>query len=234
MRGAINTRTLASAWLAHQPVTKADSDDGEESDASDWIDSQGVDLTGALAFVRLLWTEGYAIGQQSAQAMLTGSGSVDWSAWTPGDADAARLVLGADGEAGLAELLDEADVSITSIAGNRLDQLAGALADALATGESVGSLADRLAGILDDPQWADLVATTEISRAVSAASMDTYAANGIAATEWLSAEDGRVCVTCSLNAGAGAVPLGTPFPSGDFQPPGHPACRCAPSPVVGG
>ncbi len=77
-----------------------------------------------------------------------------------------------------------------------------------------------------------MVATTEIARATSVASMDVYAANGIEASEWLITPDGRVCVICEDNADAGPVPLGAAFPSGDSAPPGHPRCRCSPIPSM--
>lgn len=236
MRAAIDAHTVAAAWLAGRqagaPVTKARSGDKDRAAALAWLTAQGINLTSALGLVHEMWADGYAIGDRSAQALLASGGAVDWSAWQPGDAAAARLVLDDTGRVGLADLLDQAGVTISSIADTRLDQLAGVLADALANGDSPNTLAGELGDVLDDPGWADLVATTEISRAVSAASMNTYRANGVGAAVWLSAGDGRVCPPCDGNADAGAVPVGESYPSGATQPPGHPACRCALAPVV--
>lgn len=249
MRGAIDARALAEAWLStqHPALTKADEADLPDSyddepgappvygqEPASWLADYGIDLTTALAaLIAGLWTEGYAIGDLSATAVLTGSAHVDWSRWKPGDAHAARLVLGENGRNGLALLLDQAGISITSIAANRLDKLAKALADALARGDSAATLATALRGILDDPQWAEMVAITELARATSAASMNTYRANGIEATYWATADDDRVCsAVCEPNEAQGAVPLGAAFPSGDTEPPGHPLCRCAPLPSL--
>lgn len=244
MRKALDARAVAEAYLAAHAhlIGKADGTDafGEDpagpdvygQDPGAWLAGYGVNLTTALAgLITALWTEGYAIGDQSAAALLAGAG-VDWSRWTPGDAEAARLVLDEDGRGGLALLLDRAGISIRSIAANRLDKLAAALAQALRNGDSSGTLAAVLRGILDDPQWADMVAITELARATSIAAMNTYRANGIEATYWATADDDRVCRLCEENEAQGAVPLGAAFQSGDTEPPGHPVCRCAPVPVL--
>jgi len=249
MRGALNARALAEAWIAHRiaMLGKADEPDlpndftddppGPDTytqDPASWLAERGVDLTVVLAGLIVgLWTEGYVIGDLSATAVLTGSARVDWSRWVPGDVDAARLVLDENGRNGLALLLDRAGITIKSIASNRLDKLAKALSDALARGDSAATLAGVLRGILDDPAWAEAVAITELARATSAASMDTYRANGIEATYWASADDDRVCSSvCEPNEAEGAVPLGAAFQSGDLSPPGHTRCRCAPMPVT--
>jgi len=78
-----------------------------------------------------------------------------------------------------------------------------------------------------------MVAITELARATSVASMNTYRANGIEATYWATADDDRVCSSvCEPNEAQGAVPLGAAFQSGDTEPPGHPLCRCAPLPSI--
>ena len=224
---------LAQAWLtAHQALRK-DPGDGTP-DAEDWLDTQGIDLAALLTGTLIgIWSEGYVIGVLSAQALLTGSVSVDWSAWTPGDPQAALLVLGEDGAgSGLQILLDQAGISVDSIARSRLGKLAKALAKALERGDSADTLAAVLRGILDDPAWAEMVAITELARATSAASMNTYRDNGVEATYWATADDDRVCLPCEENEAQGAVPLGASFPSSDVSPPGHPLCRCALTPVI--
>jgi SPP1 gp7 family putative phage head morphogenesis protein len=146
----------------------------------------------------------------------------------PGDPQAASIVLGVDGLGeGLQRMLNASDITIKSLGGGRFDDLAQAIALAVENGDSVQTLARDLRDILDNGARAEMVAVTEIARAVSAASLDTYRANGIEYASWLSAEDGRVCVTCEENAANG------PYPLADFpEMPGHPKCRCAPGPVV--
>ncbi|HUH71502.1 MAG TPA: NUDIX domain-containing protein, partial [Mycobacterium sp.] len=100
-------------------------------------------------------------------------------------------------------------------------------------GEPVDTVARDLPGILDVKNRAEMIAHTEIARAVSAASMDRYSAAGVTRTEWLTApDDGRVCVACQANRDAGPVPTGDLFPSGVPSPPAHPRCRCAAAPAA--
>lgn len=248
MRDAVDTRRLAEQWIAERAIaTKADEADpsGAERaggddivlhtdyDAAAWLTAHGVDLVVALAFIRELHAEGYVIGERSASAILAGHSSVDWSAWKPGDAAAARLVLRPDGTNGLAGLLERDGITVRSVAGHRLDQLAAALSRALERGDSTDTLAGVLRGILDDPVWAERVAVTEISRAMSAAALATYQANGVGAKSWLTAVDERVCAPCISNEGAGAIALTASFPSGPQYPPAHPSCRCTVYPETG-
>ncbi|RXS84247.1 phage portal protein [Streptomyces sp. TM32] len=248
MRDAVDTRRIAEQWIAARAITvKADEADlsgvqragGDEAtirpggDAASWLADHGVDLTVALGIIRQLHAEGYVIGERSASAILAGHSTVDWTAWKPGDPHAAALVLRPDGSNGLTGLLERDGVTIQSIAGNRMDKMAEALSGALDRGDSTDTLARELRDVLDDPAWAERVAVTEISRAISAASLATYQANGVGAKSWLSAVDERVCEVCLRNEGVGAIPLTAAFPNGAQSPPGHPSCRCTIYPETG-
>ncbi|MFE9448275.1 phage portal protein [Streptomyces sp. NPDC006739] len=247
MRGTIDTRRLAEAWIAERAiVTKADepdlddvddfeddSNDGDngavirtDHDAVGWLTNHGVNLTAALAFINELHAEGYTIGERSATAVVGGHTTVDWSTWKPGHASAARLVQPGGGANSLERLLNEAGITIGSVAAHRMDKLARTLSDALANGDDTDTLAGDLEDVLDDEAWADMVAVTEISRAVSAATIDIYQANGIATASWTTAADERTCMPCSINEDAGPMPVGASFPSGAAYPPQHPRCRC--------
>lgn len=243
LTGRVDTAGLAVRWLAANPVRKSADVDGEEEDglgrARDWLDQQGTRAVLVAILTAVLtdaWTEGYVLGDRSAAAMLVDH-RIDWGAWTPGDPEAANLVLGLTGAGdGLQQLLDASGVRIKSIGAGRFDDLARSLALSLERGDSPDTLARDLRDILDDGRWARMVAVTEINRAVSAATLATYTANGVPAKEWLDAADGRVCPYCEENADAGPIPLGDAFPSGEDAPPGHPTCRCAlgPSFTTGG
>ena len=241
MRTAIDTRHIAEQWIAERAIlTKDDEPDldvveeagGDEAvirtdhDAVGWLTAHGVNLAAALVFIRELHAEGYVIGERSAIAVLQGRASVDWSTWKPGHADAARLVTPTGAANGLETLLEDAGITIRSVAANRMDKLAQALSDALAAGDSADTLASTLQDILDDDAWAERVAVTEISRAVSAATLNTYQTNGISLVSWLTAVDQRTCAPCIANESAGPIPAGSHFPSGAAAPPQHPSCRC--------
>lgn len=242
MRAAVDARRLAEQWIAERAiVAKADEADlggvesagGDEAvirtdhDAVGWLTAHGVDLVSALVFVDELHAEGYVIGERAATAVVSGHASVDWSTWKPGHADAARLVAPTGAANGLETLLDDAGITIRSVAATRMDKLAQVLSDALAAGDSADALARDLRGVLDDAAWAERVAVTEISRAVSAATLNTYQANGITQVSWITAPDQRTCVICINNESAGALPIGANFPSGAPYPPQHPSCRCS-------
>jgi hypothetical protein len=80
-----------------------------------------------------------------------------------------------------------------------------------------------LRGVLDDPDNAFVIAQTELARATSAASLDTYHYNGIPGKGWVTFHP---CPICAQNEGA-VIPLNAAFPSGDQMPPAHPRCRCS-------
>lgn len=192
-----------------------------------------------------IWTEGALAGSESARAQLDAIEAgddpadpaltlrVDWGGWEPGNPEAARQVLSADGRDVLVrQLWDDAGVQIKGVAEHRLDEIAAVLSEALERGSSVGETATALQGVLDDRGWAEMTAWTELNRATSAAALAEYAADDIAASEWMTAFDQRVCPKCAANEDHGPVPLGEKFPSGDRHPPGHPRCRCGLLPVL--
>ncbi|MEV7006839.1 phage minor head protein [Streptosporangium sp. NPDC051022] len=226
---AVDADQLAAAWLQARGALKA---------ARRWLDSLGIvgRLVKALGrFLRRLWTEAWHIGTVAAQAALQRaeavSSPVDWGAWTPGDPEAAARLY--SGHRGLQDLLDRDGIdTIRSIATTRMNDLAALLADAVAEGWPAADLADRIRGLLRRPDRAEMIATTEIARVVSAASLDRYRDAGLEWIEWDTAYDERVCPICRGNEDAGPTRLGQPFPGGVFAPPQHPWCRCAPQPVL--
>lgn len=238
--GAVAPAVVAEAWLAHGA--------GTAEIAAGWLRHAGIEqqiIDALTAVLCQIYTEGYLIGDRSAQAMLKAFGfagkadqpdvrsHVDWGGWTPGDYLAAEALLGDDGlGSGLADMLARAGVTIKSIAANRIDELADVLAQAEEEGWSSGKLARLLRDVLDDPRWARLVAVTEGARASTASTLARYFANGVEGKEWMSAEDQRVCQDCNDNELEGAIPLSAFFESGDDGPPSHPDCRCALAPAI--
>lgn len=202
-----------------------------------WLSQQEDNIAEAITeTIRDAVTEAAVAGSRSAQAALAGDArqgvTARWGGWTPGHVAAARKVLSEDGNVvGLEQLLRDADVMISRIAANRLDEIAAVLADGLEQGRNLQQIATALRGVVDDPKWAMTVAWTETNRAQSAAALDTYTARGVARVEWFTANDQRVCPICLGNQTEGPIPVGTAFSSGETHPPGHPRCRCALLPV---
>lgn len=166
------------------------------------------------------------------------SATIDWDSWTPGSIPAARqaaqldqLIATAVGRSDQwSNRAAQRGSLLASIEDHRLDRLAAVVADAVARGDSVDSLAKVLRDVLDDPAWAETVATTEMARAMSAASLASYADAGLEAVEWLASPTS--CEICQENEAAGPIPMGSLFPSGDDSVPAHPRCTCSLSPAV--
>jgi SPP1 gp7 family putative phage head morphogenesis protein len=195
-------------------------------------------LTGALqAVLGKLWPEAQVLGQLAAEAVVAGV-EADWRGWAPGDHQAAEAIAGAE----LRRLLDQSGIRVKLIAETRLEELADVLEATLASDVtaipaegpqppvlSVGDLARQLEAVLDNPERAELVAWTEISRAQGEAARTVYAEAGYPEVDWITAMDARVCPACDAAMASNPHPLGAPP-----VVPMHPRCRCAEIPALVG
>lgn len=94
-------------------------------------------------------------------------------------------------------------------------------------GVTEDELIARLKAILGDPDSAERIALTEITRAAGEAAVEVYRAAGVPEVIWVTDPASNVCALCDANEAAGPRFLGTPFPSGAIAPPQHVRCRCA-------
>lgn len=168
------------------------------------------------------WVAGTRIAADQADKGVAGAGDlpqmaagIDWSTWKPGDTDAAMKA--ADG--GLRQLLDDASSTVKGIGDTTIDRIGNAIADGLAAGDPINTVASNITDFLGDPARSFLIAQTETSRAMIAAQSDQYQALGFATFDWLS-YDGA-CQACQDQEDA------NPHNFSDEQPPGHPSCRCS-------
>jgi hypothetical protein len=96
--------------------------------------------------------------------------------------------------------------------------------------ESVGG--DRGADTVDRINSVYREARARVERAVGDAVTEAVAAGFTAVlapgttVRWVAEDVDGPCPDCDDNALAGAVPLGSPFPTGQPAPPAHPGCRC--------
>lgn len=191
-------------------------------------------LTELLVQIR---ADAYLAGAHVAQGQVGGgavtaaglgqiSTSIDWDAWEPGWPQAAEKLSGADGSEGLKGLLDDAGVTIKDVDDTTLSRLATALADGVQAGDSVDTISGSVESVLDDGDMsrATAIANTEVNRAMTQASLDTYAANDVEQFNWVIEDD--ACPECQDEAD------GNPHDMSDTAPPEHPNCRCAVSPIV--
>lgn len=227
-RGTLPSRRLAEQAIRQQP-----------KNPNAWITRQRITVLGTktVKALRDLYTEAGWLGTASARAQLSvrkapRTPKPDWGNWTPGNPAAAARALGdaLDGS-GLSDLLDEAGISVSSINETRLGELGRVISNALDNGWGVDETAAALGDVLDDPSWAETIAWTEMRRATTAASLDTYTANSVEKVEWSTA-DGNACPICTDNADQGPVPITEGFTSGDDGPPAHPNCGCVIIPVI--
>jgi SPP1 gp7 family putative phage head morphogenesis protein len=113
------------------------------------------------------------------------------------------------------------------------DRLESLLVDGLENGKSYDQIAKAIRDEFKDftGARADLIATTEIGEAYSAATLEAAQEledKGIDLEKsWLTVGDDRVDEDCAANEDAGWIDLDDEFPSGDDRPLSHPGCRCS-------
>lgn len=200
------------------------------------VESVGIDGSALSDVLAEMYGDSYVAGTHAAMGALPASvdavgptweADVDWSKWAPGNARTAAELAGTDGGRGLAKLLDAADVTIQGITDFTVETLARTLAEGVAAGENITDLTARVRHALGDGSRAEMIARTEVARAQTVATKDTYVENGMGGRQWLAASDAEE--DCADLDGT-IVAMDDDFPDGD--PPLHPNCRCAISPVL--
>jgi SPP1 gp7 family putative phage head morphogenesis protein len=123
------------------------------------------------------------------------------------------------------EMLDAVGQTISGMSDTTIDRLGNVIAEGLAKGDSYEAVAKTARSIVEDPARSEMIVNTEYNRAMTEAAVETYKEAEIEQVEWLAEAD--ACPECEANAAASPYPL-----DGGEQPPQHPNCRCALSPVV--
>lgn len=240
---AVDCERLAERWLA-QELVKADEPDPTtaetyqqpDSSSGEWataiavtfLAAQGISLTAPLAVALTgIWTEGWAIGNAAARALLTGTRAR--FGWATGDDEAARRTLTTAMTDALQAFLDRNRSTIPALADRRLHAFAQVLAEAKARGQSAPELAQALRDALKDNAWTRMVALTELTRAGAEAARNAYTAAGVTRWQWVT-EPGA-CPICLANEAAGTRTIGEMWPDGSQAPPAHPHCRCGTAPA---
>ncbi len=186
-----------------------------------------VAQSSAAQILRDLIAESYMVGSHAAaqqispDAQMAIGTALSWDDWTPGSIQASDLVA----NGGLQQLLEQAGITIKSAIDNGIDRVGNVLADGIARGDSVDTIATSLSDAVTANAY--MIADTECCRAAETASQDTYEVNGISQWGWI-AED-NACEDCLENADNGPYDVGTDDPS----IPEHPLCRCASTAVTG-
>lgn len=125
----------------------------------------------------------------------------------------------------------EAATKVTAMGATTQRELASVIADTMThPRRGVPDVATAIQDRFTDMSRtrAELIATTEMNRAMSQGTLDRGVSMGAKEKEWITVGDDRVNVPiCQANGGQDRIRIGRAFQSGDMQPPGHPRCRCA-------
>lgn len=229
LESCLDPAGVAREWLASElpQISKAVLS-ALAQQAWSWLTAMGFAQRIEAAISRVLndlWAEGFAVGQEAGREALDSAyDSAFWDAWHPGDPDAAALTAGP----GLQAMLQNYGIqTIRSVSRTRMHELAGVLADGFTRGDPADTIAEAIRPVLRNPGRAQMIATTELARATTLASVGEYRKAGQTAKRWSGTPDQRICPACEANVEAGAIPIGNAFPSGAVFTPGHPLCRCA-------
>lgn len=232
LTGALNASAadrIARDYAASGP--RADPGAGKRAAADAaymWLAGHGIDLVTPLAEpLAGLFTDAYLVGLASADHMAEGDG-LQLDSWQPGNTVAAREAIAVlAGEDDLASLLATVPDAARSIADAYLHDMARELADSPTEALAKSRIGDGLRRGLGNIRRATSHAITTITRVSGLAALLGYKQRGVTNGQWLIDPDSSGCPVCDMNAAAGPVPIGEPYPSGDVAPPSHPNCRCA-------
>jgi hypothetical protein len=225
-QGYLNTTPDTSLTLPQQRVR-----------ARSWaIMNIRVNLEPLKEVIYRMWAQAYALGDTAAREAIfeakeaqkaDAQGIVDWSKWKPGDAVSALLLKP---PRAFQQLLQSQGITFKGFSDTTLTDIGNAIGEAITLGLDAKASAKLIRNHVASPARALTIAITEQNRAISQATVNRYREAGLQQQEWLVFEP---CKICAENANQ-KVNIGTPFPSGDLQPPAHPHCRCALAPVIPG
>jgi hypothetical protein len=237
IRKSVDVNRAVTAWMDTHPVKDVTSIDDIRAWADGHIYTDGDPLRNALG---RLYAESWVLGGDiadtailavsnkplmSLMATKAAVGNANWDDWKAGNRPASILVNPPDA---FSKLMASRKVDIQGINRTTTDRIGTILGDALSKGQSPYKIAGEIEGLLNDPERALMIAQTEMSRAVSVASRNTYLERGMDKVEWFPADP---CDICAENASVGAISIDAEFPSGDTEPPAHPYCRCTLAPA---
>ena len=128
--------------------------------------------------------------------------------------------LGADAILGprAQQLIQRAGVTIKGINDTTQNRIYTAIRDGVANGDAHATITTAVNAIVNDPDRADIIATTETNRAYQLAAQDVAAENGAIGFDWIT--DSDPCPECIELESA------NPHDISELVPPDHPNCAC--------
>ena len=213
--------TANALYKEAEQLVKAGTDDAMDAVNAN-VTMQPSDAADVL---RRMIGDSYLAGSHVAAGMIGGGAKVleslegastglDWANWKPGWLQAAGNVR----DGGLADLLSQAMATIQGVQGTALTRLGNVLADGIASGDSVQTIAGSMTDMVMSPDRALVIANTETARSMVSATLSTYDQNGVAQWEWMAEDD--ACPICDALDGQ----TFDVSDSGAEQIPEHPSC----------
>lgn len=205
VRKMVRSKTLAEHFQAERgrhPAAPAASDNTSAA----FIKTHKLNDRHLNLALRNLWSEAWKAGVQDGQSYITEKA---------GSQRAAQLLEGD----GFDKILSSAGITLKGITNTIRNDIGGVLEQALAEGWATDRITAAIDNLIHDPKRAQLIALTEINRAMSLASFQVYEENGF---DWDLLTQPGACPVCE------AVKANNPHPITDRKiSPLHPRCRCA-------
>lgn len=233
LRASINPESIVEGYMQTQPQPIGNVAQ-QRARARSWaIMNVRVNLSVFQEVLLRTLAEGYVLGDRAALDLVEQAKArqkapkvgINWDTWKPGDDVAALFVKPPKA---WRNLLARFDITLKDFSKTTHDLIGNSLGESIELGLSGKQTAKRLLQYVASPSRALTIAITEQNRAISAATVARYKEMGVEKNEWLASDP---CEECAENDGQ-VVPVGSPFASGDDQPPVHPNCRCTLLPVV--
>ena len=224
LKGILRPATLAKQWFAHHGSDPQAPPADIPAAAGAFIQGIKLDMDGLHEALGGAYTDALLAGSKDAADQITDAvGSlaeitheIDWSNWKPGNPVAAHLLA----NKGFERILQEARIELKGIEDRIRTEIGQILEQSIYEGWNVDQTASEIDKLINNPNRAELIAVTEINRAMSLASHEFYRQNGIA--EWNLITAPGACPKCL------AIAAQNPHPMSDKRiTPEHPRCRCA-------
>jgi hypothetical protein len=155
--------------------------------------------------------------------------SVDWSKWKPGNKPAQALM---SPKGALRKLLKSRKKLVDDVSMTTVNSIGNILATGLGAGTNRFDLAAQIDAYLDNPSRSLMISTTELTRGMQTTALEQFKEFGNK-VRWLALDP---CEFCAGNAAEGTVSPGYEYKDVNgsviYNPPAHPHCRCALTPVV--
>jgi SPP1 gp7 family putative phage head morphogenesis protein len=234
LRQTFDAKAVYEQYLTTQP-NKSDNPAQDRARARAWaIMNVTPNMQAMNTVMQRVLAEGYVTGEAFAKEQLRiarelkkadNTEYVDWANWKPGDQAAALLIRPPKA---FQQLLASQGIALKEMSQTTVRDIGNAIADAVDLGLSAERSAKNIMRHVASPARALSIAITEQNRAISYATVSRYKEAGLEKMEW---EVSSPCDKCAKNANQ-VVPIGSPFNSGNTQPPAHPHCRCVLLPVI--